>query len=182
MRSVAIVAIWAAHNQEPFSASSINMNIGDEKATLVDVIERICATAPDRMRLHNVALAHLCTKVFLYWNVEQARREKQTQYSDAELQLQRLGPKKAAKLCRHVNKLYDRVLLGPLTLPDHCDHTEVAPHWRRGHFRMQSHGPQQSLRKVIFIAPTLVRADRLDEEHASLPPRNANARFPSWQS
>jgi len=25
---------------------------------------------------------------------------------------------------------------------------------------MQPHGPQMSLRKIIFIAPTLVRADR----------------------
>jgi hypothetical protein len=26
---------------------------------------------------------------------------------------------------------------------------------------MQAHGPQFSLRKLIFIAPTLIRADRL---------------------
>ena len=93
--------------------------------------------------------------------MEQACHERQTLYSDGELQLTRLGPKKAAKVRRHVDKLYDRILLGPLTLPGHGERDEVSPHWRRGHFRVQSYGPQHSLRKVIFIAPTLVRADRL---------------------
>ena len=56
------------------------------------------------------------------------------------------------------------ILLGPLELPEYVRgvQNDVSPHWRRGHFRMQPHGPHQSLRKVIFIAPTLVRADRLN--------------------
>lgn len=32
----------------------------------------------------------------------------------------------------------------------------VAAHWRRGHFRNQPHGPQLSLRKIIWIRPVLV--------------------------
>lgn len=32
----------------------------------------------------------------------------------------------------------------------------VRPHWRRGHFRMQPHGPQRSARRVIWIEPTFV--------------------------
>jgi hypothetical protein len=32
----------------------------------------------------------------------------------------------------------------------------VSPHWRVGHYRMQPHGPQNSLRKLIFVAPVLV--------------------------
>lgn len=39
------------------------------------------------------------------------------------------------------------------------DGTERATHWRRGHWAMQPHGPQNSLRKLIFRAPVLVRAD-----------------------
>lgn len=78
------------------------------------------------------------------------------------LQLKRLGPKTAAKLQRHMDRLYDRILLGPLSLPGHGVHDEVSPHWRCGHFRMQPHGPRHSLRKVLFIAPTLVRAGRLE--------------------
>jgi hypothetical protein len=30
------------------------------------------------------------------------------------------------------------------------------PHWRRGHWKMHAHGPQRSMRKRIFIRPTLV--------------------------
>ncbi|MBR8206458.1 hypothetical protein KDW80_28245, partial [Burkholderia vietnamiensis] len=29
------------------------------------------------------------------------------------------------------------------------------------HFKMQPHGPQSSLRKVIFVGPTIVRSDKL---------------------
>jgi hypothetical protein len=58
------------------------------------------------------------------------------------------------------------MLLGPHALPVHlCGAAgEVSPHWRRGHFRMQTHGPQLSLRKVIFITPTVVRTDRLTSD------------------
>jgi len=33
------------------------------------------------------------------------------------------------------------------------------PHWRRGHFRMQAHGENHSLRKLIFIKPIMVMKD-----------------------
>lgn len=39
---------------------------------------------------------------------------------------------------------------------------EVRTHWRRGYMRNQVHGPQRSLRKRIWIKPTVVRADRDD--------------------
>lgn len=32
----------------------------------------------------------------------------------------------------------------------------VRPHWRRGHFRNQAHGPGNSLRKLIFVKPLMV--------------------------
>lgn len=35
---------------------------------------------------------------------------------------------------------------------------QLSPHFRRGHFRAQVHGPQRSLRKRIFVAPVLVNA------------------------
>jgi hypothetical protein len=40
------------------------------------------------------------------------------------------------------------------------DHSGISPrmHWRRGHFRSQPHGPEQSLRKIIWIEPVLVAA------------------------
>jgi hypothetical protein len=79
--------------------------------------------------------------------------------------LHAVGPKKAARMRRHVASLHDRVVLGPVAFPAQLPmpREDIAPHWRRGHFRMQAHGPQSSLRKVIFNAPTIVRADRLQE-------------------
>jgi hypothetical protein len=40
----------------------------------------------------------------------------------------------------------------------------LRPHWRRGHWRTQRHGPQRSLVKRIRIKPTLVNADRAADE------------------
>ncbi len=37
---------------------------------------------------------------------------------------------------------------------------EVKSHWRRGHWAVQVHGPQMSLRKRILRPPVLVRADK----------------------
>lgn len=34
----------------------------------------------------------------------------------------------------------------------------VAAHWRRGHWRRQPHGPQNALRKLVWLRPTLVNA------------------------
>lgn len=39
---------------------------------------------------------------------------------------------------------------------------EIATHWRRGHWRNQSHGSHYSEHKLIWIKPTLVRKDKGD--------------------
>ncbi|MEJ7808159.1 MAG: hypothetical protein WKG03_19830, partial [Telluria sp.] len=163
-RGLALVALYNADGYDGLGISGITVVIRDEQEPLVHVMDRISAKMNHAHRAHHQALAQMCTKVFLYWNVEQARRIEETPYTNVMQQLKQLGPKKAAKLRRRLHSLYDRILLGPLALPDHGHsvHGAVSPHWRRGHFRMQPHGPQQSLRKVVFIAPTLVRADRLD--------------------
>jgi len=165
-RAVALVAICGFSDNPKLGAGTIDMIISDEQRPLNDLIQGICSKlADDQEGARQFAMAQLCTKIFLYWNVERARQEAQTPYSDALIQLKGRGPKKAAKLRRQMDKLYDRILLGPLILPSHLygQHGEVSPHWRRGHFRMQPHGPQRSLRKVLFIAPTLIRADRLED-------------------
>lgn len=36
----------------------------------------------------------------------------------------------------------------------------VSSHWRRGHWRNQAHGARFSLRKLIWVMPTLIAADR----------------------
>jgi hypothetical protein len=71
-----------------------------------------------------------------------------------------------------VKRLYDRYVLGPDVMApelqsacsaDSRGHTgrTVVTHWRRGHFRSQTHGPQGSLRKIIFVLPTIIHPERL---------------------
>lgn len=40
----------------------------------------------------------------------------------------------------------------------------MTPHWRRGHWRSQAHGPQMSLRKLIWLRPTRVLGAPASEE------------------
>lgn len=163
-RAIAMVAVYDLGEHSTLGVTTIEILVDDEQKPLNEVIQQVCVSKLEQEgQLHRQALAQLCTKIFFYWNVEQARRVNEALYTEAVQQLERVGPKKKVRLSRHAGRLYDRVLLGPLTLPTQVRgvHGEVAPHWRRGHFRMQPHGPQQSLRKVIFIAPTLVRGDRL---------------------
>ncbi len=37
--------------------------------------------------------------------------------------------------------------------------SEMSAHWRRGHWRIQPHGPGRTLRKRVWIMPVLVRSD-----------------------
>jgi hypothetical protein len=117
---------------------------------------------------HDDALMKLINnmvKVFLYLGLKDARKELDTEYSTALKRLAAVGPKKHAKLQRRLESLYDRITVGPAGTPTIPPVSGTAgsraPHWRRGHFRAQPCGPAHSLRKLIFIAPLLIHADRL---------------------
>jgi hypothetical protein len=105
-------------------------------------------------------LTQAVAKVLLYLSSEEAVRIEERPYSELLDRLIRRGPKKMARAQHQLGDLYDRILIGPTEIPGH-GHGEVSPHLRRGHFRMQPHGPQNSLRKLMFISPTWVRADIL---------------------
>jgi hypothetical protein len=113
-------------------------------------------------------------KVFLYLGLKDARKEVSSEYSDALKRLVAVGPKKQAKLQRHVASLYDRITVGPAdvpTLPPALGTAGIrAPHWRRGHFRSQPSGPARSSRKLIFVAPILIHAEQLNGQ---VPPPKA---------
>jgi hypothetical protein len=104
-------------------------------------------------------------KVFLYLGLKDVRREVGSEHSDALKRLAAVGPKKQAKLQRRLESLYDRITVGPAaapTLPPALGIAGIrAPHWRRGHFRAQPCGPARSARKLIFVAPILIHAERL---------------------
>lgn len=107
-------------------------------------------------------LVGMLAKVFLYRWSEDSQFTEHKDYSEQERRLHGLGSRKADKLSRRLPRLYDWMALGPAGLVGESHgHGEVSPHWRKGHFRLQPHGADRLLRKLIFIAPTMVRADRL---------------------
>lgn len=112
-------------------------------------------------------LVNYMVKVFLYLGLKDARREIGTEYSAAVKRMTALGPKKQAKAQRRLASLYDRITVGPASLSaapvTQDDAAPRSPHWRRGHFRLQPCGPAWGDRKLIFVAPILIRADRLSD-------------------
>jgi len=106
-------------------------------------------------------LVDLLAKLFLYMQTESARSVQHDEHSTLTRRLAQVGTKKQGKLQRRGERLYDWTEVGPLSLPSGLGHGALPPHWRHGHLRQQPYGPNHSLRKMIFIAPTLVRADKL---------------------
>jgi hypothetical protein len=107
----------------------------------------------------------LLVKAVLYIGLPGIRREV---HNDRKALLEQLGRIKSggkrAKLERKLTKTYDYVLIQPP--PDVATsgaagdgHRSPKQHWRRGHLRMQRHGPEHSLTKLIFISPVLVGVD-----------------------
>ncbi|MDJ1167692.1 hypothetical protein QHI69_37880 (plasmid) [Burkholderia gladioli pv. gladioli] len=108
-------------------------------------------------------------KMLLYLATGEAQVIHDRAYSDASRNLGGLGKRRRAERLAQIELLYDRHVVGPPVLDElrhepssgHDAHREVRGHWRRPHFKMQPHGPQRSLRKLVFIGPTVVRPDRL---------------------
>ncbi len=83
-------------------------------------------------------------------------------YTTAPREFGGLGKRKRTERLAQIEMLYDRHVIGPAVLdaapapssPSDGVHREVRGHWRRPHFKMQPHGPQRSLRKLVFIGPT----------------------------
>lgn len=110
-------------------------------------------------------------KVLLYMTLKEARRVPHAEYSALRARIERVASKKRAKLIQRMASRYDGIVVGPASVSatpatpmatDTCERR--AAHWRRGHFRMQAHGPSNQLRKLIFIAPLLVHAGELGQD------------------
>jgi len=103
----------------------------------------------------------LLAKLFLYLASDAAYVVQHPEHTVASRRLDQLGARRRYKLSRRMNRLHDWTEVGPVALPVGMPLGELPPHWRRGHLRRQAHGPQHSLRKLVFIMPTIVRADKL---------------------
>ncbi|WP_372437194.1 hypothetical protein ACCM60_18875 [Pseudomonas chlororaphis subsp. aureofaciens] len=108
-------------------------------------------------------------KMLLYLSVRDAHVIPNRAYSEAPRNFAGLGKRKRAERMAEIEQLYDRYVIGPALLDAEVMTSmtsndlgrEVRSHWRRPHFKMQPYGPDAALRKLVFIGPTIVRADRL---------------------
>ena len=118
-------------------------------------------------------------RVFLYMALKQARVLQHRDYDEALRRAAGLGERKRAKLLQRSASHYNGILVGPASLPATAAAGApgggVAPHWRRGHFRMQPHGVGNQQRKLIFVAPVLIQAAQLQDQLPAPKPYRAGA-------
>ncbi len=145
-------------------SQAVNKSIEQLRATRAFTEERLQGIASRVQHALDYAL-----KVLLYLSVEDAECVQERLFSNAPRSFPGLGKRKRELKLAEIERLYDRYLIGPTVLADATESASgagssehgVSAHWRRGHFRLQPHGPQSSLRKVMFIKPTVIRPDRL---------------------
>lgn len=165
-------ALGKAHNLDD-ATQAITLPIPDEEDTLVDVIEATLADEAGLGRPKTEAEAEALRatlyhagKILLYLNSEAVQKTEFKEASELAVRLARVGAGKRGKLQRQLSRAYDRIVIGPKTgapPPSHAEHADtgrtVRPHWRRGFFKSQHYGEKRALRKPVWIAPTLVRAE-----------------------
>lgn len=104
--------------------------------------------------------ANLLAKALLYIGMPSIRCQVVTEYSDAMKRLEQKSGHKAAKLRRQAFALRDctRITMPRPAMPGSTleGGRSVAAHWRRPHFRLQHHGTQNSLTKVVLIDGVVV--------------------------
>ncbi|MFM0327057.1 hypothetical protein [Caballeronia glebae] len=170
-RELVFMAVGVTLEHEQEMPHTLQLIFDDESDSLIDHVinlERKRAVGSDS----SVAMIQMCIKVLLYLQTAGAVRIDDLHRHETIVPLAPANGKKAsieqrlAGRRKQVARRYNRIIVGPAQLPAQVIHHtpgEKAPHWRAGHMRMQAHGPQHSLRKLIFIAPTLIRADLLGE-------------------
>ena len=112
----------------------------------------------------HVAVSYM-VRVYFYMALKQARVTPHCEYDEALRRAAGLGERKRTKLLQRSASLYNGIFVGPEALPPGASEGAarggITPHWRRGHFRMQPFGMGNQQRKLIFVAPVLVHAERL---------------------
>lgn len=154
----------------------MGLPIDDEEKPISDVVQDMVdyyASQSDFPNKHafRPVVEHVA-KVLVYLGTKDARQHKVTEGSEARRRIEGLkSPAKREKAQRQAARLYDRIVIGPAELPEdlaggHSGSSGVRPHVRRGHFRVQAYGPQHTLRRPVWIQPTLVGKDRISGEVA----------------
>lgn len=163
---------------------SLYLPLADGARPLADVLEEqskahnqvatqvgAAPVSEDEAKELREAILHL-VRVLLYLNVRSTRTQLLPERTDWIERLGRVRGGKRKRLERRGQAFYDRVEVGPAQLPDTLvqilsgaegQGEGVRPHWRRGHFHTVCYGPERRRRRLEFFAPTLVRADKLDD-------------------
>lgn len=154
----------------------MGLPIDDEEKPISDVVQDMVdyyASQSDFPNKHAFrSVVEHVAKVLVYLGTKDARQHKVTEGSEARRRIEGLkSPAKREKAQRQAARLYDRIVIGPAELPEdlaggHSGSGSVRPHVRRGHFRAQAYGPQHTLRRPVWIQPTLVGKDRISGEVA----------------
>jgi hypothetical protein len=135
---------------------------------LAEVLGGVAAADASELHRSMHAAVSYVVRVFLYMALKQARVLPHREYDEALRRAADLGERKRAKLLQRSASLYNGILVGPESLPSNAaaggTGSGVAPHWRRGHFRMQAFGPGNQQRRLIFVAPVLIHAEQLQGE------------------
>jgi hypothetical protein len=157
--------------QHYFSCNEFFLRLSENTASksIAEVVEDLADRTANKRQHWREALSYT-VKVLLYLSLDQAQVIHDRPYSTAPRQFPGLGQRKRNERLAEIERLYDRYLIGPAVLPELSQSSSnngesghsVRPHWRRGHFRMQPFGPAASQRKLIFVMPVLVHADRLN--------------------
>jgi hypothetical protein len=139
-----------------------NMRVGE---WLDSVLGTPAGPSSDKSRPAMHAAVSYVVKLFLYMGLKHARRVEHKDLDDALRRAEGLGERKRDKLLKRAASLYNAIVVGPETVAAQAAScgagASIAPHWRRGHFRMQPHGPGWQERKLIFVAPVLIHAKQL---------------------
>ncbi len=167
-------ATWSrpADEGEEAVADLLNLSLSAPDKTIQALLEdvfRASASGDENLMQHWRGALDYAIKMLLYLTVREAHVVYDRAYTDAPRNFSGLGKRKRAERLAEIEQLYDRHIVGPAILdaglthglPADDGHREVRGHWRRPHFKMQPHGPNASLRKLVFIGPTIVRPDRL---------------------
>ncbi|HBO0987422.1 TPA: hypothetical protein SL402_002470 [Pseudomonas aeruginosa] len=110
-------------------------------------------------------------KLLLYLKARDADVVADRAYTDAPRDFAGLGRRRRAERLEEIEQLYDRFIVGPAVvdrslaeqLPSKGHGGQVPTHWRGPYFKMQHYGARNAHRRLLFVGPALVRADRLGE-------------------
>ncbi|MEJ8800136.1 hypothetical protein WKR88_28035 [Trinickia caryophylli] len=173
-QSISFVAWMGAFDENSeLYMEALNLPTGEPDKTLRQLIDEEFGSASSEneqaKEIWRNALDY-ALKMLLYLNARDAQVVHDRAYSSAPRDFNGLGKRRRVERLAEIDMLYDKHIVGPAILdmapvallpPDCTEHREVRGHWRRPHFKMQPHGPNASLRKLVFIGPTIVRSDRL---------------------